>query len=234
MNNLQTPSQPRVPIGVAKLPNGTLVEILLNDEWARYFNSLNNQVVTSARSAAEAAQHAEMAKEASEVADTMPGGPGPQGKPGDMGPALFMLAESADDNGVMCPPAIDNVYVPLKSKDQPDGVPGLTALALNLKNAAGTFVNFFTSMSTAARTWTMPDKDGTVAVLADFASPPAIGNTTAAAGTFTSVTANSGDFSSLTAGPFGCNGQVPQSAAASGGTLAGVISALVANGILSS
>jgi hypothetical protein len=33
---------------------------------------------------------------------------------------------------------------------------------------------------------------------------------------------------------FGCNGKAPQTAAASGGTLAGVISALVANGILSS
>jgi hypothetical protein len=33
---------------------------------------------------------------------------------------------------------------------------------------------------------------------------------------------------------FGCNGKSPQAAAASGGTLAGVISALVANGILSS
>lgn len=35
-------------------------------------------------------------------------------------------------------------------------------------------------------------------------------------------------------GGFGCNGKSPQAAAASGGTLAGVISALVANGILSS
>lgn len=33
---------------------------------------------------------------------------------------------------------------------------------------------------------------------------------------------------------FGCNGKTPQAAAASGGTLAGVIAALVANGILSS
>jgi hypothetical protein len=59
----------------------------------------------------------------------------------------------------------------------------------------------------------------------DFSAPPAIGGAAPAAGKFTSLAASAG---------FGCNGKAAQSAAASGGTLAGVIAALVANGILSS
>jgi len=59
----------------------------------------------------------------------------------------------------------------------------------------------------------------------DLASPPAIGNNAPAAGKFTSLAATAG---------FGCNGKAAQTAAVSGGTLGGVIAALVANGILSS
>jgi hypothetical protein len=206
MINLQPPSQPRVPVGTIKLPNGTTFEVVLNDEWARYFNSLNNQVVDTARSVAEAVQHAQQAQDGGEWGETMPGPPGPRGFIGEPGASLFMLADGGDDATMMYPPAIDNVYVPLASKDAPNGVPGLTELKLNLKNAAGTVVNFFTTLSTVARTWTMPNKDGTVAVLADFGSPPAIGDVAPASGKFTT---------------FGCNGAAPQGAVASGGTVAG-------------
>lgn len=243
MINLQTPSQPRIPIGIAKLPNGSTIEIVLNDEWARYFNSLNGQVVTSARAAAEAAQHAQQAADGFEGADTIPAPQGLRGEQGAAGPALFMLADGADEPPLMLPPAIDNVYVPLASKDASDGVPGLTLFKLNLKNVLGTIINFFTSASTAPRTWTMPDKSGTVAILADFGAPPAIGDVTPAPGQFTT---------------FGCNGALPQpavsitSVATTGATnvspygfttasqanavvtkLNAVISALQANGTLS-
>lgn len=54
------------------------------------------------------------------------------------------------------------------SKDAVNGFPGLTAsFGLKLKNAAGTFVNFLVNATTAARTWTFPDKDGTVAMTSD-------------------------------------------------------------------
>ena len=55
------------------------------------------------------------------------------------------------------------------TKDALDGVASLdaTGFRLRLKNAAGTFVNFLTSATTAARTWTMPDKSGTVAMTSD-------------------------------------------------------------------
>jgi hypothetical protein len=51
------------------------------------------------------------------------------------------------------------------AKDASGGYAGLTLFKLNLRNAANTFTSFLTNAATAARTWTMPDKDGTVAML---------------------------------------------------------------------
>lgn len=53
------------------------------------------------------------------------------------------------------------------AKDNAGGYAGLTQLKLNLRNVAGTFTSYLTNVNTAARTYTMPDKDGTVAMLAD-------------------------------------------------------------------
>lgn len=53
------------------------------------------------------------------------------------------------------------------NKDATGGVAGLTLFKLNLKNSANTFTNFITNTTTAARTWTMPDKDGIVALASD-------------------------------------------------------------------
>ena len=52
-------------------------------------------------------------------------------------------------------------------KDATGGVPGLTLFKINFKNAANTFTNFLTNATTAARTYTFPDKDITVAGLVD-------------------------------------------------------------------
>lgn len=64
-------------------------------------------------------------------------------------------------------------------KDLTDGVAGLTGFKLNLKNVAGTVLSWFTTTATAARTWTMPDKDGTVAMTSDISA--AAGDTDAIA-----------------------------------------------------
>lgn len=56
------------------------------------------------------------------------------------------------------------------AKDASGGVPGLTLFKLNLRNALNTLTSWFTTAATAPRTWTMPDKDGTVALLSDVAS----------------------------------------------------------------
>jgi len=53
------------------------------------------------------------------------------------------------------------------AKDATGGIAGLTLFKLNLKNAANTFTNFLTNATTVARTWTLPDKDGIIALIGD-------------------------------------------------------------------
>lgn len=214
----------RIPLGTLQV-GGQKVELYLSPEWARYFQSLNSQVQASSTALAQSAALTPFLGDTSELPDIVPGPPGERGLQGPPGVALFMLQDSPDEQSMLVPPIVDGVYVPLSSKDAQDGVPALTGFKLNLKNAAGTITSWFASAATAARTWTMPDKSGTVAMVSDFASPPAIGGTAPAAGNFTTLSTSAG---------FGCNGKAPQAAVASGGTLAGVIAALVANGILSS
>lgn len=251
---LKVPPPTRIALGTLQV-GAQKIELFLSPEWARYFESLNNQVLANGAALEQSAALPALLADSMDAPDLFPSPPGPPGMQGDPGLALFMLQDDTRDEPLLVPPSVDGVYVPLNSKDASGGVPGLTQLKLNLKNAAGTITSWFTTAATAARTWTMPDKSGTVAVLDDFAAPPTIGNTTPAPGNFTAVTAttfNGGTlrdsaFISSTsfapsgggggdwqAGKFGCNGKAPQSAAASGGTLAGVIAALVANGILSS
>lgn len=53
------------------------------------------------------------------------------------------------------------------NKDGSGGVPGLTLFKLNMRNALNTLTSFFTNSNTVARTYTLPDKDGTVAMTVD-------------------------------------------------------------------
>lgn len=291
---LKVPPPTRVALGTLQV-GGQRVDLYLSPEWARYFESLNNQVQATANLTAQSAALTAFLGDGLEMPDVLPGPPGRAGLQGEPGLPLFLLQDDRGEEPMLMPPSVDGVYVPLNTKDAAGGVPGLTQLKLNLKNVAGTITSWFTTAATVARTWTMPDKDGTVAVLSDFAAPPAIGATTPAAGAFTGVNAtrnytNQSDLQLVASGNiagvnlraagkgrlslitnyqaadttsvmvgtadsnptseamrfihatggvqlaagFGCNGKSPQTAAASGGTLAGVIAALVANGILSS
>lgn len=285
---LNVPPPTRAPIGTAQIAGKTF-EVFATPEWARYFQALNTQTVNNTSASTTGQVPMALMADVAEAPDVFPGPPGPAGRTGDPGLALFMLQDSPDEQAMLTPPVADGVYVPITSKDAKDGVPALTGFKLNLKNAAGTITSWFTTAATAVRTWTLPDKDGTVALLVDFAAPPAIGNTTPAAAAFTALKvgisstagqvqlARASDGAALTVlaivgndvqidsppgdvvtlrgsveriratatgatvsgaatvtGGFGCNGKSPQTAAASGGTLAGVIAALVANGILSS
>ena len=78
-------------------------------------------------------------------------------------------------------------------KDASGGYAGLTLLKLNLKNAANTITNFFTTAATVARTWTMPDKDGTVAMISDITGTNSGTNT----GDQTNITGNAGTATAL-------------------------------------
>lgn len=62
--------------------------------------------------------------------------------------------------------ALDNM-LQSGDKDLSNGFPGLTLFKLNMRNAANTITSWFTTAATVARTWTMPDKDGTVAMTSD-------------------------------------------------------------------
>jgi hypothetical protein len=221
---LKVPPPTRVPLGTLQVGNQK-VDLFLSPEWARYFETLNAQVQTSSTALAQSVALTAFLGDAEDLPDALPGPPGDRGAEGAAGLALFMLQDASNEEQMLMPPVVDGVYVPIASKDAQDGVPALTGFKLNVKNAAGTITSWFSSAATAVRTWTMPDKSGTVALVSDFASPPAIGSTTPAAGNFTTVSTSAG---------FGCNGKVPQAPVASGGTLTGVIAALVANGILSS
>jgi uncharacterized protein YdeI (BOF family) len=60
-----------------------------------------------------------------------------------------------------------NLKQDMSGKDATGGYAGLTGFSLNLKNAAGTILSVIASAATAARTWTFPDKSGTVAMTSD-------------------------------------------------------------------
>lgn len=53
------------------------------------------------------------------------------------------------------------------ARDASGGYAGLTAFKLNMLNVAGTFISFFTNSNTAARTYTLPDAAGTIALTSD-------------------------------------------------------------------
>jgi len=66
--------------------------------------------------------------------------------------------------------AWDSVYQLKSEKDATGGYAGLTLFKINFKNTLNTFTSFFTNANTAARTYTFPDKDGTVAMTSDITS----------------------------------------------------------------
>ncbi len=53
------------------------------------------------------------------------------------------------------------------AKDASGGYAGLTVYKLNLKDTTNTYTSFFTNSNTAARTYTLPDATGTVALTSD-------------------------------------------------------------------
>ena len=57
----------------------------------------------------------------------------------------------------------------LSNKDASGGYTGLTLFKINFKNALNTFTSFFTNANTAARTYTLQDRDGTIADGTDLA-----------------------------------------------------------------
>ena len=55
----------------------------------------------------------------------------------------------------------------LADKDASGGYAGLTLFKINMKNVAGSITSWLTNTNTVARTYTLPNKDGTVAMTSD-------------------------------------------------------------------
>jgi hypothetical protein len=74
---------------------------------------------------------------------------------------------------------LDTEKQAISGKDASNGYVGLTLLKINFKNVLNTFTSFFTNSNTAARTYTFPDKDGTVAMTSDIptVTPSALSKT---------------------------------------------------------
>lgn len=66
--------------------------------------------------------------------------------------------------------AVDDDTESTVNKDASGGYAGLTLLKINFKNVLNTFTSFFTNSNTAARTYTFPDRNGTVADDTDLAT----------------------------------------------------------------
>lgn len=88
----------------------------------------------------------------------------------------------------------------ISGKDATGGYAGLTLFKINFKNAANTFTNFLTNATTAARTYTFKDADGTVAFTSDIVALPTFVTREAVAGTKNGVNATFTLANSPTAG----------------------------------
>jgi hypothetical protein len=86
---------------------------------------------------------------------------------GDVIRALVDAPGSTDANWAIAENNFGYVAENSTNKNASGGYAGLTLFKLNLVNAAGTVTSWLTNAATVARTWTMPDKDGTVAMTSD-------------------------------------------------------------------
>jgi|GEM_PF-6179160 len=84
------------------------------------------------------------------------------------------------------------------NKDASGGYAGLTLFKINFKNVANTFTSFFTNSNTAARTYTFPDRTGTIADDTDITGAKARANHT---GTQLASTISDFNASALAAAP---------------------------------
>lgn len=86
---------------------------------------------------------------------------------GDTVRALVDTPGSTDSNWGIGENNIGYVPENAANKDATGGYAGLSGFSIKLKNALGTVTSFLASAATTARTWTFPDKDGTVAMTSD-------------------------------------------------------------------
>lgn len=92
------------------------------------------------------------------------------GNPVQIGDTVRALIDAPGQTNTNWAVGQNNIgYVPenIANKNVSGGYVGLTGFSINLKNFLGTVSSLFTTAATLARIWTMPDKDGTVAMISD-------------------------------------------------------------------
>lgn len=100
MSKITSPSQSRIPIGYTII-GGQRVEIQLNDEWARFFESVGLRLTTTAGQITNIQSAVDMSsvlsgEDSGGGGDSMPGPPGRDGATGADGPALGLMAAEPD------------------------------------------------------------------------------------------------------------------------------------------
>jgi hypothetical protein len=98
MANISSPSQARIPIGMAVV-NGQSVQVTINQEWARFFESLTaasngSAAVGEAGRAGANGAGLMLSGDGGDSVEFIPGPPGQPGQQGAPGPALYMLQET--------------------------------------------------------------------------------------------------------------------------------------------
>lgn len=111
MANLSIPAPSRIAVG-SVLVNGQRLDVLLNPEWARYFDSLNSQVVLTGRAVGQpgapgttgaAGVGVSLSDEGGGDTEFIPGPPGAQGPAGAAGLPLFLLQDAPESTDCIPP-----------------------------------------------------------------------------------------------------------------------------------
>jgi hypothetical protein len=106
MNRLSAPMQARIPIGTVVV-NGQSLEVTLNVEWARFFESLTVTTNSNTTAAANGKNGVDgiavmLAGDGCDAVEFIPGPPGAPGRQGEPGPALFILQDN-ETNDIFWP-----------------------------------------------------------------------------------------------------------------------------------
>lgn len=106
MNNLSAPNQARIPIGTV-IVGGQKFEVVINVEWARFFESLTVSTNSNSAAAVNGKNGADgvavmVTGDGGDSVEFIPGPPGAPGRQGDPGPALFIMQDN-DTNDIFWP-----------------------------------------------------------------------------------------------------------------------------------
>lgn len=122
MIKLIPPGQARIPIGHVVV-NGQQLDVFIDPEWARYFESLNKQTVASASTVTNINNSVAATMMGSDSGDSVEYMPikGDKGERGDKGDPLYLLSDTSE--------SVE--YIPVKGEKGDKGEQGQALFFLN-------------------------------------------------------------------------------------------------------